>query len=533
MSGLTNFSFKGRAPTLIRASMRNVLAGGLAVGLSLALYGCGAGSTSASTETPGQTEAQQSDITIVGNQTGVTPFISSVQISGQSAPHVTSLTFTISSMPNSVSQPVSVSWSRAALSERGYLQSNLINLPVFGLYANYQNQVSFQLTFDDGSVQQLQDQISTQPYTDPTGIYLNPTIIKARAPGSNLGFNFFIMKSTAGSPVIIDTDGQVRWVVPGIVNATSSYFANGQFMVGSQTSSAFSLLQFDGTQSALPVELPQPLMASFTHNIDPSPNGVLAEFSGTDDLGDSINDIVTDISPLLSQPPAQIFDMADILTAYMQNNGDDASTFVRPGVDWFHVNSSTYDPSDSTVIVSSRENFLIKVNYLTHDIVWILGDPTKYWYSFPSLRAKALTLAAGGNYPIGQHGVSITSDGYVMVMNDGYGSMNQPTGEPAGLTRTYSEVSAYSVNAAAMTAQEVWGFNYGQSIFSPICGSSYEAPGNTYLVDFATADNFAQARLVGLDSEHNVVFDFQYSSPSDCAAAWNAIPIPMESLQIN
>ena len=74
--------------------------------------------------------------------------------------------------------------------------------------------------------------------------------------------------------------------------------------------------------------------------------------------------------------------------------------------------------------------------------------------------------------------------------------------------------------------------NYGQTIFSPICGSSYES-GNSYLVDFATADNYQEARLVGLDANKNVVFDFQYSSPAACNAAWNAIPIPMENLQIN
>jgi len=217
----------------------------------------------------------------------------------------------------------------------------------------------------------------------------------------------------------------------------------------------------------------------------------------------------------------------------MLANGDDPSAFVRPGSDWFHVNASTYDPSDDTVIISSREDFLIKLNYSTHEIVWILGDPTKYWYTFPSLRAKALTLDAGGNYPIGQHVFSNPSDGYVMVMNDGFGSISQPPTAPTGVTRSYSEVSAYSVNAAKMTAHEVWGFNYGQSIFSPICGSSYEAPGNSYLVDFATADQEQQARLVGLDSNRNVVFDFQYTSPSACAAAWNAIPVPLEALQID
>jgi arylsulfate sulfotransferase len=518
---------------LTSTSIRNLLSGGLALSLSLALCGCGGGAVSTSTSvTPGGTQAQQSDISIAGSKPGITPFISSVQIAGQSVHQVTSLTFTIEPMPNTVSEPVNVTWSAPALSANGYLQNNSINLPVFGLYANYQNQVSFQFAFDDGSVQQLQYQISTAPYTDPTGVYLNPTIVQARAPGSNLGFNFFILKSLLGSPVIVDTDGQVRWVVPA-AHTTAVYFANGQFVTGSDTSASVTLLQLDGTQSALPTDLPQPLLSSFSHNIDPGPSGLLAEFSGTDDLGNSMDDIVAEISPFSSQPPIQTFDMADILATYMQNNGDDASAFVRPGADWFHLNASTYDPSDNTVLVSSRENFLIKVSYSTHEVVWILGDPTKYWYTFPSLRAKALILDAGGDYPIGQHAVSITSDGYVMVFNDGLGSVNQPTGEPAGLSRTYSEVSTYSVNAATMTAQNVWNFNYGQSIYSNVCGSSYEALGNTYLVDFATADNDTEARLVGLDPNQNVVFDFQYASPSPCGAAWNAIPIPLENLQID
>ena len=54
-----------------------------------------------------------------------------------------------------------------------------MNLPVFGLYQDYQNQVSFQLAFADGSEQQMQYQIATEPYTDPTGVYSNPTIVKA------------------------------------------------------------------------------------------------------------------------------------------------------------------------------------------------------------------------------------------------------------------------------------------------------------------------------------------------------------------
>ena len=402
---------------------------------------------------------------------------------------------------------------------------------MFGLYAGYQNQVAFHLTFKDGSSQDMPYVIATAPYTDPTGVYSNPTILKSRAPGSALGFSFFILKSGLGSPVIVDTDGQVRWVVPGPASA-SIYFDNGQFVYGTGGPAHLIQLQMDGRQWTLPTVLPQPLLYSFNHNIDPGPHGLLAEFDGTDSLGVSTEDIVAEIDPLTIHAPYQTFDLAKILTAYMSGQGDDPTAFVRPGTDWFHVNASTYDPSDNSVIISSRENFLIKLDYTTHKIIWIFGDPTKYWYTFPSLRAKALLLDSGGLYPIGQHAVSITSDGNVMVFNNGYGSLNQPSGQPAGVTRTYSAVSVYSMNPAAMSAHEVWNFDYGQTVYSAVCGSAYEA-GQTYLIDYATASSFAKARLVGLDSTHNVVFDFEYNSPSPCSAGWNAIPVSLENLQVN
>jgi arylsulfate sulfotransferase len=225
------------------------------------------------------------------------------------------------------------------------------------------------------------------------------------------------------------------------------------------------------------------------------------------------------------------WDLGAILSSYMTQNGDDPTNFVRPASDWFHMNANTYDPSDDSVIVSSRENFLIKLDYKTGNIIWIFGDPTKYWYTFPSLRAKALTLTGGGLYPIGQHATSITSDGRLMIFNDGLGSLNQPSGEPAGESRTYSAVSAYSIDTNSLTAQNVWNFDNGQSIYSSICSSSYEAANNSLLVDYATADGGIHARLVGLDSSHNVVFDFQYPTVG-CNTSWNAIPVTLENLNI-
>jgi hypothetical protein len=92
-------------------------------------------------------------------------------------------------------------------------------------------------------------------------------------------------------------------------------------------------------------------------------------------------------------------------------------------------------------------------------------------------------------------------------------------------------VSAYSIDAATGTATNPWNFDYGQTIYSDICGSAYEASDQSILVDYAVADTRTHARLVGLDPQHNVIFDFQYPT-NVCSTSWNAEPVPLENMQI-
>jgi arylsulfate sulfotransferase len=68
---------------------------------------------------------------------------------------------------------------------------------------------------------------------DPTGIYSQPTIVVPRVPGSTLGFDFIFVKSALGSPVIIDTDGQIRWAATGVSNSLSSTITGDEFFIGS------------------------------------------------------------------------------------------------------------------------------------------------------------------------------------------------------------------------------------------------------------------------------------------------------------
>ena len=44
---------------------------------------------------------------------------------------------------------------------------------------------------------------------------------------------------------------------------------------------------------------------------------------------------------------------------------------------WFHNNAAYYNRADNSLIVSSRENFVIGLDYDTRAIKWILGDQTE------------------------------------------------------------------------------------------------------------------------------------------------------------
>ena len=58
----------------------------------------------------------------------------------------------------------------------------------------------------------------------------------------------------------------------------------------------------------------------------------------------------------------------------MVAGGDDPSQFVfLIPTDWFHNNGVAYNRADDSVIISSREHFVICFDYETTAIKWILG----------------------------------------------------------------------------------------------------------------------------------------------------------------
>ena len=468
---------------------------------------------------------------IVGSQNpGPTPFIVQINTTVNPIMSLVSVQFSVAPKPGSVTKPIKATYSSNYLRSRSYLDNNTgsVVVPIFGLYPNYTNTVTLTFLFSDGSSQQTNVFVTTPAWNDSCGTYANPTRIQSRTNSTTLGYDYMLVKSNCGSesPIIIDTDGQVRWTGPTGKTSFSSIFYANAFYIGlpppsGTKSTALWRIEMDGMLTL--VHDYANIIRGTHHNIDPGRQGMLVEVDTPAETESTIFEVDTHGNLLNS------WNLADIISQAMVDGGDDPSQFVgSSSQDWFHNNAAAYRRSDNTLVVSSRENFVIALDYDTKQIKWILGDPAKHWYQFASLRRYALTLDSNSLPPIGQHAVSITRDDNLLLFDDGRASLFQ---SPPGPDRTYSAPRKYHINTQSMTAAEVWSYPHSQAYYSEFCSSAYEDSRSDYLIDYADLTNIVPgqsfAELVGVDNGGTAVFDYRYLI--GCASIWNAIPIHLEA----
>ncbi|MDQ3115042.1 MAG: aryl-sulfate sulfotransferase [Verrucomicrobiota bacterium] len=479
------------------------------------------------------TQADDTVITITGQTAGPTPFISQLSLSASDTSVLKSIQFTVTPKPGSVIRPLSGTYSQDYMVSRGYFvpPSTDIFLPVYGLYDGFTNTVTLTYHFLDGSSKSDSTTIATDSFVDQGCGYKTPTVLQARTDSTELSYDYIFIRSGCGdySPVILDTDGELRWVSTfGIANAltaASTFFEGAAYAASGST---LSRVDLDGAITPLG-DYSSAEITAFHHNIDPGKTGLLLQADTTSFYESVVVEIATDGALL------KTWNLADIISAAMVAGGDDPNEFVFPTPqDWFHSNAVTYNRADDSVIVSSRENFLICLDYETGAIKWILGDQTKKWFTFPSLAQFAIYMTPGSLPPIGQHSTSISYDQHLLLFDNGFfGTFHQPP----GVNRTYASPRKHKLNLADTsmggvgTSTVVWNYERDQSVLDPICSSVYEDAPLNYLVDYAFVGGFMAttpfAELLGLDAAGNKIFHYQYPTVF-CDTAYASLPLHLE-----
>lgn len=475
--------------------------------------------------------ADAQSVTITGQTAGPSPFIAQIQLTANPPASVKSIKFQITPKAGSVTRPVSATYSIDYLQRRGYFnsQTGAILLPVFGLYANFLNTVNLTYQFTNNTSQQASVMVSAPVFTSACG-YGTPIVVQPRTNSTTLSYDYFLIRNLCGTagPVIVDTDGQVRWIgTAGVANHSTVLFQNSVYL---GTGSVLYRIELDGTFALLKNYSGSSVgVTNFHHNADFGKRGILLEA----DTAAQVEAVVMEVDGLGNLLKA--WNMADIISGAMLAGGDNPGLFVRPASDpspandWFHNNSSAYKKSDDSLLVSSRENFIIALDYTTSTIKWILGDETKQWHQFQSLASFSLSLGANTLAQIGQHALSITKDDNLLLFDNG---RNSNSHTPPGMDRSYSVPRKYQINIPGHTATQLWSYEAAQAFYSPFCSSVYEDSPSNYLVDYAILNiNEPQplAEILGLDASGIKIFHYRYPTAS-CDTAYNSIPVHFENI---
>src|SRR5262245_1334534 len=184
----------------------------------------------------GASQADNTTITITAKTAGVTPFISKLTLQVSNTTVLKSIQFAIDPKPGSVTRPLSGTYANQYLMNRGFVHPPEIMLPVYGLYAGYTNIVRLTYQFLDGSSKQAVTGVTTATFDDQGCGYNTPTRLQPRTNSTLLSYDYIFDRSSCGtfSPVILDSDGALRWVStlpkPAPLFVASTFFDNAIYV---------------------------------------------------------------------------------------------------------------------------------------------------------------------------------------------------------------------------------------------------------------------------------------------------------------
>ena len=472
------------------------------------------------------------DYQVTEDDTQLSVFISSLTID-VSRDLLSAVSFKIEPMQDSAAEPIQVMNSIESLAQA----DEGISLPVFGLYSDYINTVELKFLFIDGSSSTLLKEVASEVYDNPLTLEVTSPVAHTAKPS----YSYFFLKSRSGV-YITDIDGHFRWAANDPIKGLHVFYDNGVFMVFDDD----KMHKLSLTGKVITSDISQADLSHIEvhHDVDKGKSGYLVEVNA--DKANRSHRIIESILLEIDSDGNTIkeWDFGIIFQEFIESEGYDSSNFVRDGLDWFHMNSAIYDPSDDSIIASSRENFVVKVDYTSGKIIWLLGDETKHWYvNYPPL--QSLSLTSLDVKPIGQHALSLV-DGDLMLFNNGQFSFQSPDGVPQGVVLSSSPSSRYSINLESKEAELTW--SYDPMIYSDICSSIYRdesVMNGDYLITYTAVDRLDTSeepkkpmRTItrGINENMEMLFEFELPAKrtDPCGTSWQSRPISvLTNLSLN
>ena len=399
-----------------------------------------------------------------------------------------------------------------------------ISIPVLGLYPNSLNKVEVTLDFEGG--QQIDIiEIQTQEIPDffPE-IKVDKLKKEQMEPGMHaLDIHFANFGKFRSAPIIFDDEGNIRWYLDlsfhGTMVGPFQKVKNGNILVAGRR----TIYEFD----MLGKQIKKILIDNnygIHHDVLELPNGDLLlcvgkrnafiEKDGKTVLSDS------DFMIHFDRKKSKVVKEWD-LAKHLDVSRDDLNFFRRG--DWLHMNALEFDPRDSTIIVSGRNQGLLKVSW-DDQLKWIMS-PKQHWGKSgrkgKGYETKPYLLTAVNNegipyskdiqtgyksaddfdFPWGPHAPSLLPNGNIIVFDNGpFRNYNNQ--------KNYSRAVEYEVNEADKTFKQVWqyGKKRGAKLFSSIVSDVDLLPKTKNILmtsGFVSPKDNHRAKVVEVSTEDN------------------------------
>ncbi|MBM5597160.1 aryl-sulfate sulfotransferase [Listeria seeligeri] len=404
---------------------------------------------------------------------------------------------------------------------------------VLGLYADKANTVKISAVTQDGKKTEKTITIQTDklPAEMPTIDVKTSDTKKMEQTGNQLTFITPSTKYAYG----VDSNGDVRWYSTKYNSHVFKELENGHLLYLTKYDNAddtYSLLletdylgkiyhAYSMTTEAESEQSGSSSKSAIHHDAIELPSGnlLLTINDDTKYMEDTMIEIDRQTGEVV-----KTIDLKDILPEEFYK---DYKARSDGKVDWFHQNAIWYDESDDSIIISSRsQDTVMKIDYDSTKIKWILSDKE----GWPDSYKKYLLNPIGDNfkYPAGQHAVEIlpdqddNSDTVDILLYDNNEVITRGDEDESG---RYSEAVQYRINEKTKKVEMVFSFgkDLGEDYWTEIVGGAryMETTGN-YLVNFGHRKDGKESSIIEVNQAGEVVFEMNLTSFPESAWAYRA-----------
>lgn len=389
-------------------------------------------------------------------------------------------------------------------------------LQILGLYPDFENIIEIKFYSNSGKIRNIKlVSIKTDKISNIPNIVINKNILNPSDNGI-----YYISDLKLG----FDQKGEVRWAYTGNAKYLFPKLKNGNLIITLELNSIMYHCKSFYEITMLGQIIKEYIVPNYTHHdIKELPNGNFLVLTNSKMISTTSDTNQEDMVVEMDRSSGEIikeFNFSNILDPTRTKLPSSRTN------DWLHINCAYYDETDNSLVISSRSQCaIIKIDYNTSNIKWILANHYGWNNNLANhllkpvdANGQGLNVSGLDFWPYGQHAPKKLANNDILLYDNGdYRNYYDDTNT---LENSYSRAVEYKIDENNMTVQLVWQYTYGKIIFTAVTGfvDQFINSGNRLICFMSGSNN--SPKIIEIDNKDQLIFDANINSGSNYYRAY-------------